>query len=81
MKWVTIRRAAEISGYSEDAIRAKIADGTWLEGRVWRRAPDHRILISTEGYDEWAEGRVFAPQVKRRSRSISSSTESAAGNG
>jgi hypothetical protein len=68
VKWVTIRRAAEISGYSEDAIRSKIADGTWLEGKVWRRAPDNRILISTEeGYDEWAEGRQSAPQLKRRS--------------
>lgn len=71
MKWVTIRKASDICGYTEDAIRAKIADGTWLEGRVWRRAPDGRILISTEGYDEWAEGRVSAPQVKRRSKSIS----------
>ena len=66
MNWVTVRKASEISGYSEDAIRSKIADGTWLEGQVWRRAPDNRILISKTGYDEWAEGRVFAPQTRRR---------------
>ncbi len=47
--WVTIRKAAEESGYSEHAIRAKIADGTWQEGQVWRKAPDGRVLISMEG--------------------------------
>jgi hypothetical protein len=48
MKWVTVRKASDLSGYSEDAIRTKIADGTWVEGKVWRRAPDNRILISTD---------------------------------
>lgn len=66
MKWVTIKKAAELSGYSEKAIEAKRADGTWLEGVVWIKAPDGRILISPDGIDQWAEGRVFAPQALRQ---------------
>jgi len=66
MKWVTIKKAAELSGYSERAIEAKRAEGVWLEGIVWIKAPDGRILISPDGIDAWAEGRVLAPQAPRR---------------
>lgn len=33
-RWVMIKRAAELTGYSEDAIRHKVKDGTWAQGRV-----------------------------------------------
>jgi hypothetical protein len=68
INWLTIRRFAELSGYTEDAVRAKMADGTWLSGWVWRKAPDGRILVSIRGYEEWVEGRASAPQVARASR-------------
>jgi hypothetical protein len=29
--YVTIRKFAELSGYSEEAVRAKIKDGTWMD--------------------------------------------------
>lgn len=66
MKWVTIKKAAELSCYSEKEIEAKRADGTWFEGVVWIKAPDGRILISPDGIDQWAEGRVLAAQAPRR---------------
>jgi hypothetical protein len=28
-----------------------------VEGQVWRRAPDGRILIDMEGYRRWVEKR------------------------
>lgn len=52
---VMIRRGAELTGYSEDAIRHKVKDGTWLQGRVWRKAPDGRIAINMTEYDKWVE--------------------------
>lgn len=58
MKWVTIKKAAELSGYTEKAIEAKRADGTFLEGKVWRKTPDSKVEISVDGFDEWVEGRV-----------------------
>jgi predicted HNH restriction endonuclease len=56
MRYQTIRKFAEESGYSQDAIRAKIKNGVWLQGIVWIRAPDQRILIDIEGYITWVNG-------------------------
>jgi hypothetical protein len=54
-----IKRAAELTGYSEDAIRHKIKNGTWAQGRIWRYAPDGRVSINLEEVDRWVES---APQ-------------------
>ena len=56
MKWVTIRKAAELSGYSEKAIRAKRENGSWPEYLTSIKAPDGRILISTDGVDALVGG-------------------------
>lgn len=53
--YFTVRKFSELSGYSENAIRAKIQEGVWMEGKVFLRAPDGRILISKEGYESWVE--------------------------
>ena len=57
LRYLTIREFAAESGYSENAIRSKIHDGIWLQDKVWKKAPDGRILIDVEGYHEWVEGR------------------------
>ncbi len=56
VRYVTIPRFAELSGYSPAAIRTKIRDGIWRDGREWRRAPDGRILVDVDGYHAWVEG-------------------------
>lgn len=58
MKWVTIKKAAEQTGYYEAIIRQYIADGTWRRGIVWRTWRDGIVRISIGGYDAWVEGRV-----------------------
>jgi len=58
MKWVTIKKLAELSGYSQEAIRAKIKRGVWCEDRHWRKAPDGRIILNVERIEEWAEGKA-----------------------
>jgi hypothetical protein len=45
----------EATGYTEKAVREKIQKGVWLQNRVWRKAPDGRILISMEGFRDWVE--------------------------
>lgn len=62
MKWVTIKKAAELTGYSAKAIEHKRENGVWLQGSIWIKAPDGRILISIEGIEQWAEGQALAPQ-------------------
>ena len=56
VNWLTIRRFSEEFGYTENAIRTKIKNGVWLEGQVWIKAPDGRVLISVGGYHQWVEG-------------------------
>ena len=53
--YVTIGLAAVITGLSEKAIRRKIEDGKWIEGREYRRSPDGGIFISIKGYSQWVE--------------------------
>lgn len=55
MRYVTVKKFSELSGYTEAAARTKISDGIWLEGREWKRAPDGRVLIDIEGYSAWVE--------------------------
>lgn len=56
IRYLTIRRFAELSGYSEEAVRRKIECGVWLEGDVFVKAPDGRILVDVERYERWVEG-------------------------
>lgn len=82
LRYVTISKFAAESGYSEDAIRTKIRDGIWPENKVWKKAPDGRILISTEGYDEWVEtGGVLKLRRKAASKLASCIGVSGAGKG
>jgi len=56
MKWITISKLSELTGYSENAIRAKIKRGIWLKEKHWRKAPDSRILFCPEAINAWVEG-------------------------
>lgn len=53
--YVTVHLAAIITGLSEKAIRRKIQEGKWIEGREFRRSPDGGIFISIKGYQNWIE--------------------------
>jgi hypothetical protein len=56
INWITIGKLCDQSGYSENAIRAKIKKGVWLMEQHWRKAPDGRILFNTEAINNWVEG-------------------------
>ena len=77
---VTIKRHSQLTGYSEAAIRSKIAGGVWLENEVWFRAKDGRILISQRGYDRWA-GVQESDELDAAYRLISAIRASAVGRG
>ena len=55
IKWLTIRKFSCETGYTENAVRCKIKAGVWLEGLLWKKAPDGRILMNTAGYEQWVE--------------------------
>lgn len=55
VKYVTIKKMADFTGYTETAIRCKISNNIWREGFEWIRSPDNKPLISIKGYNEWVE--------------------------
>lgn len=57
MRWVLIKILSQQSGYSEDAIRAKIKKGVWLQGLHYRKAPDGRLHFNLEAIQSWIEGK------------------------
>ena len=66
LRWLTIEKFSAESGYTPDAVRSKIKRGDWLEGRVFVKAPDGRILISTEGYETWVISQASGSEATRR---------------
>ena len=54
-RYVLLPLANLITGYSVKAMERKIERGDWVEGKVWRRAPDGRILVDLMGYQKWVE--------------------------
>ena len=56
LKWVTIKKLAEESGYSVAALRSKINRGDFIEGYHWRKSRDGRIQFNVEAYNQWVSG-------------------------
>ncbi|MDF5875547.1 hypothetical protein P4204_03160 [Pseudomonas aeruginosa] len=40
MRYLTVKKFASESGYTEDAVRSKIRDGVWRFGEIWKK---HRM--------------------------------------
>lgn len=57
MNWVLIKKLNELTGYTDDAIRAKIKRGVWLKDVHWRKAPDGRIVFNILAIQQWIEGK------------------------
>jgi hypothetical protein len=67
-RYVLLPLANLLTGYSVKAMERKIERGDWQEGKVWRRAPDGRILIDVVGYQRWVEGPRTAATSHSRGR-------------
>lgn len=56
LEWVLIPMFSTLTGYTEKAIRRKIQDGVWLQGRHYRKAPDGRVAMNLQEFYRWVEG-------------------------
>jgi hypothetical protein len=54
-RYVLLPLAQLITAYTVKAIERESERGDWQEGKVWRRAPDGRILIDVQRYQRWVE--------------------------
>jgi hypothetical protein len=53
-RYVTIKLASQLIGLTVKAIESKIARGTWIEGRQFRRQ-DGNIYVDLRGVEQWVE--------------------------
>lgn len=59
-RYVRVRKFAELTGYTEKAVRCKIDAGVWVEPTHYRKGPDGAILMDLEAYEKWVEGELAA---------------------
>ena len=64
---ITLQKLALESGYTEDALRSKIARGDFAEGIHFIKSPDGRIHFIVEAYLKWVESSHTAKASKSRS--------------
>lgn len=63
VKYVTIQKLSEITGYTVGALRRKIERGQFIEGVHYKHSPDNRIQFNLEAYNQWVEG--VKPELRR----------------
>ena len=71
---ITIKKLANESGYTESAIRSKIADGIFAEGKHYIKSPDGRIQFRVDEYIRWVESSSTATAFKSRSTGTQNAT-------
>lgn len=71
VKWVLLTKFCRLTGYTDDAARAKMQARVWPEGPMWRKSPDGRIHVNMRNYHKWVEGQEFALSAERPSKSTS----------
>jgi hypothetical protein len=61
---VTIKKLAEETGYSVDALNSKIKRGDFAEGIHYIKAPDGRVHFKIKEYIQWVESKSTAQVFK-----------------
>jgi len=56
LRWMLLPVFCALTGYTEKAVRRKIGEGIWLQGRHFRKAPDGHITMDLQAYYAWVEG-------------------------
>ena len=73
LQFKTIKQFSKESGYSEKSIRHKLDKGVWGTG-IRFKAPDGRVLISTEGFERWVKGTQVFQQTANHQSDLDSPT-------
>lgn len=54
--WVVISKLSALTGYTDDAIRAKLSRKDWKEGIHWRKGADNRLTFDFVAIQAWMGG-------------------------
>ena len=71
---VTLQKLAFESGYTEDALRAKIKRGDFAEGIHFFKSPDKRIQFVVEEYLKWVESERTETEFKSHSHGMANAS-------
>lgn len=55
LEWVLIPVFCSLTGYTVKAVQRKIADGVFIQGKHYKKAPDGRITMNLLEYYKWVE--------------------------
>jgi hypothetical protein len=71
IRFVTINKFCELTGYTRRAVEGKRQSGVWPEGGVIVKALDGHILVDIEAFNRWAESGAMssAPRIGGPQRS------------
>ena len=53
VQFITLKKYAELSGYSVNAIQMKIKKGIWRKDKHVIKSPDGRLHINVEEVEKW----------------------------
>jgi len=53
LEWMLIPLFCSLTGYTVKAVHRKIEEGRWVEGRMYRRAPDGHVTMNLQAYYRW----------------------------
>lgn len=56
LEWVLVPLFCSLTGYTTKAVQRKIEEGKWLEGQMYRRAPDGHVTMNLQEYYRWVTG-------------------------
>jgi|GEM_PF-5329165 len=68
MKWVTIARAAELSGRSTSAINHLIQKGHMVQGTGWKYDDANRVMINLVQLDLWVDSSTSKGSMRGKLR-------------
>lgn len=66
LRWMTLVKWLERSGYSRDAFNGKRHAGVWVEGRHWIKSPDGKIQVDWREIENWMESNHDNQANRRR---------------
>ena len=56
LRYVLLNVFCSLSGYTDKAVRRKLEDGVWVEGRHYKKLPDGHIAMDMQAFYKWCEG-------------------------
>ncbi len=58
LRYIKLERFAELTGYTNTALRQKKKAGKWVEGIHILKVPDGNLLVDIYAYEAWCRGEL-----------------------